>query len=111
MPQTRNFTARRRPAARCIFKAANETALPRLLELCRTWLPDGRLQGSEFVARNPTRDDRRPGSFSINTRSGVWADFATDDRGGDPISLYAYLNGLSQIEAARELAAELGVVK
>ena len=43
---------------------------------------------------NPTRADRRPGSFSVNTRTGRWADFATGDRGGDVVSLAAYLHGL-----------------
>lgn len=42
-------------------------------------------------------------------RSGRWADFATDDKGGDVISLAAYLSGLSQAEAARELARALGI--
>ena len=40
------------------------------------------------------RSDRRPGSFSVNTRTGRWADFATGDRGGDVVSLAAYLHGL-----------------
>ena len=59
--------------------------------------------------RNPTRCDRRPGSFVVNLRLGWWRDYATGDKGGDPISLYAYLRGCSQGEAARELAAELGL--
>ena len=46
------------------------------------------------MARNPTRPDRRPGSFKINLTTGRWADFATGDRGGDPVSLAAYLFGL-----------------
>jgi hypothetical protein len=41
--------------------------------------------------------------------TGKWADFATGDKGGDPIALAAYLSGLSQVEAARELATMLGV--
>ena len=73
------------------------------------WLPDGRRQGREYVARNPTRHDRRPGSFRVNITTGKWADFATGDRGGDPVSLAAYLFGLDQAEAARRLADMLGV--
>ena len=42
-------------------------------------------------------------------RTGVWADFATDDKGGDIISYYAYIKGLGQIDAAKELADRLGV--
>lgn len=74
------------------------------------WLPQGKKRGNEFVALNPTRADTRPGSFSINLRTGAWADFATGDRGGDLISLRAYLDGSTQIVAARRIAEELGVV-
>ncbi len=59
--------------------------------------------------RTPLGADGRPGSFSINLVSGKWSDFATGDRGGDPISLAAYLFGLSQIDAARRVADMLGI--
>ena len=45
----------------------------------------------------------------MNLRTGRWADFATGDRGGDPVSLAAYLHGLGQYKAARKLAEMLGV--
>lgn len=45
----------------------------------------------------------------MNLATGRWADFATGDRGGDPVSLVAFLFDLSQGEAARRLAAMLGV--
>jgi hypothetical protein len=91
------------------FARINSAALPVLPALLNRWLPHGRREGSEYVARNPTRADRRPGSFSVNLLTGKWADFATDDRGGDVISLAAYLSGKSQAEAARSLADMLGV--
>ncbi len=90
------------------FSVINGAALPVLPALLRHWLPDGRLEGSEYVARNPTRPDRRPGSFKINV-TGKWADFATGDVGGDAVSLAAYLSGTGQAEAARALAEMLGV--
>jgi hypothetical protein len=40
--------------------------------------------------------------------TGRWTDFATGDTGGDPVSLAAYLFDLSQLDAARRLAAMLG---
>jgi hypothetical protein len=73
------------------------------------WLPGGRIEGAEYVVRNPRRVDHRAGSFRINTRTGRWADFATGDKGGDPISLAAFLAGCGQFEAARRLAAMLGI--
>jgi hypothetical protein len=42
-------------------------------------------------------------------RTGRWADFATGDKGGDIVSLAAYLFGLSQSEAARQVAQMLGL--
>ena len=91
------------------FGLVNGAAMRELTKLLARWLPEGRLEGREFVARNPRRADRHRGSFRINIRSGRWADFATGDRGGDPVSLAAYLFGLSQVEAARKLAHMLGV--
>ena len=70
------------------------------LNFIRNLLLNGRLEASEFVSLNPTRQDKRLGSFRINTVSGRWADFATNDKGGDLISLYAYIKGISNYEAA-----------
>ncbi len=91
------------------FAAVNAAALRSLFPILQRWLPDGRLQGQEWVSRNPTRADRHAGSFSVNLRTGRWADFSTGDRGGDPVSLTAYLCGCSQVEAARRVAAMLGM--
>ena len=93
------------------FTAINKAALRVLPALVARWLPDGRQQGREWVARNPRRVDRHPGSFRVNLRTGRWADFALADvRGGDPVSLAAYLSGQSQSDAARALADMLGGV-
>ncbi len=91
------------------FSAINAAARANLLPILQRWLPNGRVHGREYVVRNPKREDRRPGSFSINLHNGKWADFASDDRGSDPISLAAYLFDLNQMEAARRLANMLDV--
>ena len=92
------------------FAAVNRAALEDLPAILARWLPDGSRRGDEWTARNPKRDDRRPGSFRVNVRTGAWADFALPDvKGGDPVSLAAYLHDLSQVEAARSLAGMLGV--
>ena len=91
------------------FVAIDRAASGNMLPILRRWLPDGRVEGQEFVARNPIRADRHPGSFKINLRTGRWADFATGDAGGDVISLAAYLSGAGQAEAARSLADMLRV--
>jgi hypothetical protein len=101
---------RRRPAAAPVnFAAVNRAALGQLPEILARWLPGGRIEGREYVARNPTRRDRQPGSFKINLNNGRWADWASGDKGGDPISLAAHLAGCSQVEAAHRLAAMLGI--
>lgn len=91
------------------FTGINLAALANVDRILSRWLPGGRVEGVEYVARNPRRNDHRPGSFKINTENGKWADFASGDSGGDLVSLAAYLAGLSQVEAARELAGMLGV--
>jgi hypothetical protein len=91
------------------FATINRAALAHLPVLLRRWLPDGRQEGREYTARNPKRADRRPGSFRINVATGCWADFATGDKGGDVVSLAAYLAGIRQVDAARKLAAMLGM--
>ena len=92
-----------------VFSEIAAAALRIAQSLLKSRLPDGRREGDEWSARNPTRADAQPGSFKVNLKTGAWADFATADKGGDLISLWAYLYGLSQIEAARMLAAELGI--
>ncbi len=91
------------------FDSINRAGLASLPALLRRWLPDGRQVGREYVARNPRRADRRPGSFKVNVNTGKWADFACDAKGGDVVSLAAYLSGTGQGEAARALAHMLGL--
>lgn len=91
------------------FAAINAAALAHLPALLEQWLPEGRRHGREYVAHNPTRIDRRLGSFRVNVVSGRWCDFATGDRGGDVVSLAAYLAGIGQADAARRLADMLGI--
>lgn len=90
------------------FQNLSEAALDRCPALVASLIPGGRLQGNEYVVLNPTRGDRHPGSFSINIQTGRWCDFATGDRGGDLVALVAYVKGLPQGEAARELRRMLG---
>jgi hypothetical protein len=72
-------------------------------------MPRGKRIGHEYVAKNPTRVDKRAGSFKVNLQTGRWADFATGHKGGDAISLAAYLFELRQSEAARRLARALSL--
>ena len=81
------------------FSECNHQLLGATQSHLKDWLPLGRIMDTEYVALNPTRNDRNLGSFRINMRTGKWADFATGDKGRDLVSLYAYLNRLSQLSA------------
>ncbi|MFM7895503.1 MAG: hypothetical protein ACKO8L_06120, partial [Flavobacterium sp.] len=66
-------------------------------------LPGGTVQNNEYIVKNPTRLDNKAGSFCININSGQWADFATGDKGGDIISLIAYIKRILPLEACFEI--------
>ena len=73
------------------FEAINRAALQNFDVMLARLLPGSKRVGAELVALNPRRADRHLGSFKINCCTGKWSDFATGDKGGDPISLVAYL--------------------
>ena len=91
------------------FDAINQAALAAFPAVLNRLVPRGKTVGRELVALNPRRPDRNLGSFKVNRFNGRWCDFATGDRGGDPVSLVAYLADVSQGEAARLLAQMLGI--
>lgn len=92
------------------IKAVAAAALESSHELVAEWLPEGRLRRSEWIARNPVRDDSSAGSFSVNCDTGRWNDYADSEaRGGDLVSLFSYLQRTSQIAAAREIDRRLGL--
>lgn len=91
------------------IKQVAAAALSSIDAVLARWLPDGKTHGHEYQAINPTRSDSKLGSFSINRSSGAWADFASDDKGGDLVALVAYLDGVKQGEAAKRLAEFLGL--
>lgn len=91
------------------FETVNQVVLSALPAVLARIIPGGKIVAREYVVLNPTRADRRPGSFKVNLQTGRWADFATGDKGGDPVSLCAYVENCSQTEAARRLARMLGL--
>jgi hypothetical protein len=98
------------PRARTVdFGAIRSASQQNAHAICNRIIPGGRVVAGEYVVRNPKRVDRRPGSFKVNLRTGRWADFATGDKGGDLISLVAWLFDLTQAEAALRLASLLSI--
>lgn len=88
------------------FGELNAALLDRADTLVPQWLPDGKRVAGEWVCADLSGGDGR--SCSVNLKSGKWADFSSDERGNDLVSLYAAIEGLSQIDAARQLLRMLG---
>ena len=92
------------------FAGLRELALKNADRLIPEKFPNGRREGREWVALNPTRDDKSLGSFRINLDTGAWLDHADPKaKGGDCISLWAFADGVNQVEGAVRLAARMGV--
>ncbi len=102
-------SAKNSPRRRIAFARINDNALSYAKSILARWLPDGKREGSEWVALNPKRSDRRKGSFKVNVNSGRWGDFAAGVSGGDLVSLTAFLFDINQGEAAHRLADMLGI--
>lgn len=83
------------------FERINSGLLQRAESLLSDWLPAGKLHGKEFTCGDLQGSEGN--SLSINIETGLWKDFATSDGGGDLISLYAAIRGISQGDAAKQL--------
>lgn len=89
------------------FRGLADRLLADADRLLAQWLPNGKRQGTEYKAGSVAGEAGT--SLSINLRTGRWADFATGERGGDLIDLYAAIHGLELGEAYRELDGSPGV--
>ena len=91
------------------IRSVADAALEHIETLLPRWLPDGCWEGSNFVALNPRREDKNPGSFKIHL-DGYWIDYAYDaHKGGDLVALRRFLDGdtYNMVEAARRVAEEI----
>lgn len=75
------------------------------------WLPNGRWEGNEWVALNPTRGDSTLGSFKTNYKTGHWKDNAMEDfYGTNLLDLYAAcFTDKDCHKAAQELSGQISV--
>jgi putative DNA primase/helicase len=87
------------------FDGINFAALNSLESLVREWLPEGHRESGEYKIGSLSGEPGR--SCSINLRTGVWRDFASDAGGSDPISLLAAIRNVSMKDAAIELGERL----
>lgn len=89
------------------FAALNEALLARSETLVPMWLPGGVQRGHEYFCAG--LQGGKGESCAVNLKKGAWADFATDDRGNDLVSLYAAIHGLDQGKAAVQVARDYGL--
>lgn len=89
------------------FKALAEALLARGQSLLEAWLPGGKRNGHEYVCGSLQGGEGS--SCSINLTTGAWGDFATGEQGGDWLSLYAAIHGLTMGKAAIQVARDEGL--
>jgi predicted P-loop ATPase len=83
------------------FDSINARLLGDYLAILKEWFPNGKKIGPDWCVGSLAGE---PGeSLKIHVRKGIWADFATGDKGSDPVSLYAAIHGIPQGEAAKRL--------
>lgn len=90
------------------FAKLNDALLDRVESLLLRWLPNGTERNGRWYVGD--FDGGRGESANVNMATGQWIDNAAPDteKGGDLISLYARINGLSNFDAAKALMEELG---
>ena len=94
------------------FDDVKAAILARLDDLIDELIPvssRGKTKGDEFWCCNPTRPDKNPLSFSINTKTGTWYDFS-GKQGGNILTLWCQVKGLANnTEAMFSIAKFLNV--
>lgn len=89
------------------FTAVAQAALAQAPTLLAEWI-GGSAHGREW--HGAKKANGGPGdSWKVNLETGQWGGFASGEKGGDLVSLYAALNHISQIEAAKRLSERVGV--
>ncbi|WP_445680897.1 DUF3631 domain-containing protein [Radicibacter daui] len=92
------------------FADINAAASQIFPELIRQWFPSGRANGNTWRVGNLAGEPGRSLSIIVSgPQCGRWKDFATNQGGADPISLFAAKLGVGQAEGAMQLGQMLGV--
>lgn len=102
-----NAPQERDPLPPIKFNDLADALLARIETLVPAWLPGGTRNGHEYVCAS--LQGGKGSSCSVNMTTGRWADFASDERGGDLVSLYAAAHGLSMGKAALHVARDEGL--
>lgn len=93
------------------FKALAQALEGRIEQLVPLWLPGGKREGNEYFVHSVWRSEKTP-SLSVcmaGKKLGMWQDHGGDKKGGDLVSLFAAVQGISSAQAAIELAHQYGL--
>ncbi len=101
------MTPPRAPLPPINFRALADALLAMADSIVPAWLPGGRFNGHEYVCA--TLSGGEGSSCSVNVRTGQWADFASDEKGGDLVSLYGAIYGMDMGKAAVSVARDYGL--
>jgi predicted P-loop ATPase len=93
------------------FGRVKTAALQSIETLLNDWFPNGVIDGAEFCIGSRSGEAGKSMRIHLTgDRAGLWSDFSDDGAaGGDLISLYAFINGVSQGKACAAIAARLGI--
>lgn len=86
------------------FDGLNSYLLTQIRNILPEWLPGGNLNGQEYSCGDLRGGQGR--SCKVNVQTGRWADFSSTDKGGDLVSLYAAIHGVTQAEAFKTLSEQ-----
>jgi putative DNA primase/helicase len=89
------------------FEALAEALLARAEHIVPNWLPGGVKRGPEWVCGSVRGEPG--GSCCVNLTTGRWGDFNDGSQGGDLVSLYAEIHGLTMGKAAVQVARDEGL--
>lgn len=89
------------------FEALADALLARAEHIVPMWLPGGVKRGHEWICGSVRGEPG--GSCCVNLVTGKWGDFNEGLQGGDLISLYAAVHGLTMGKAAVQVARDEGL--
>lgn len=89
------------------FKGIADAALAQAESLLVQWV-GGKRAGHEWTARK-TVEGGLGDSLTTNLHTGAWLHGATQDAGGDLVSLYAYVYGRGMVDAAKAVGELVGM--
>lgn len=88
------------------FEKTRAEITPYIETLIERWLSAGKRNGRYWMVGSLMNE---PGeSLAVDLQNGIWKDYATGEKGGDLISLWAAMHRIEQLEAAKQVLEQIG---